>query len=40
MENYVFLIGNGINNINTSYTWYNLLEDLIKYIGAKGRIRK
>lgn len=38
MKNNVFLIGNGINNINTTYTWYDLIEDLIKYIGAKGRI--
>lgn len=38
MGNYVFLIGNGINNINTTYTWYDLIEDLIKYIGAKGQI--
>jgi len=39
MEDYVFLIGNGINNINTSYTWCNLLKDLIHYIGAEGQIQ-
>ena len=39
MENHVFLIGNGINNINTSYTWRHLLKDLINYIGAKGQIQ-
>lgn len=39
MGEYVFLIGNGINNINTSYTWHKLLDDLIKYTGAKGQIQ-
>ncbi len=39
MKNKVFLIGNGINNINTTYTWTQLIEDLIGYIGATGQIK-
>lgn len=38
MEDKVFLIGNGINNIDTSYTWSCLITDLIDFIGASGQI--
>jgi len=39
MKNKVFLIGNGINNIDTMYTWSQLIEDLIDHIGATGQIQ-
>ena len=32
----VLLIGNGMNNIDTPYLWSDLINDLIRYIGAKG----
>jgi hypothetical protein len=35
----VLLIGNGINNIDNPYTWGDLVEDLIAFVGAAGRIR-
>lgn len=38
MKEKVLLIGNGINTINNSYTWKNLIQNLIDFIGAGGRI--
>lgn len=38
MKNKVFLVGNGINNIETTYTWAQLITDLVDYIGASGQI--
>ena len=35
----VLLIGNGINNIDNSYTWSDLVNDLIAYVGATDHIR-
>ena len=36
--NKVLLIGNGVNNIESNYTWSDLISNLINYIGAKGKI--
>jgi len=38
IENKVILVGNGINNIQNTYKWKNLILDLIDYVGAKGQI--
>ncbi len=35
----VLLIGNGINNIESQYTWSDLVRDLIAYVGATRHIR-
>ncbi|MDE3092048.1 MAG: hypothetical protein KGJ80_21960, partial [Chloroflexota bacterium] len=35
----VILLGNGINNIDNPYTWSDLVQDLIAYVGAAGHIR-
>ncbi len=39
MNDKVFLIGNGINNIQKDYQWLNLIDNLINFIGATGQIR-
>lgn len=38
MTDKVLLIGNGINNIAQEYTWGDLIENLIGFIGAAGQI--
>jgi len=40
MQNKVLLLGNGINTIKSDYTWEQLIDDLIEYIGAAGQIDK
>ena len=35
----VLLVGNGINRLSQDYSWENLLEDLIAYIGKKHTIQ-
>lgn len=39
MKEKVLLIGNGINNISQDYKWNDLIDDLIYFIGAKGKIK-
>lgn len=39
MNEKVLLIGNGINNISQNYTWGDLIDNLIDYIGAAGQIQ-
>jgi len=34
----VLLIGNDINNLRPGYSWKDLLEELIRFVGAKGHI--
>lgn len=36
--NKVILVGNGINNLQDTYKWKNLILDLINHVGAKGQI--
>lgn len=38
MKEKVLLIGNGINNISQEYTWSDLIDNLIDFIGAAGQI--
>ena len=38
MNNKVLLVGNGINNISREYTWSDLIDNLIDFIGAAGQI--
>ena len=38
MSNNVLLVGNGINNIQRSYRWGDLINQLIGFIGATGQI--
>jgi len=38
MNEKVLLIGNGINNISQEYTWSDLIDSLINFIGASGQI--
>lgn len=38
MDDVVLLIGNDINNINHGYEWSDLIDDLISFVGANGRI--
>ncbi len=40
MKNKVILIGNGINLVNNPYTWSDVIDNLISYIGADGQINK
>ena len=40
MNNKVILVGNGINRINNSYSWDDLIDNLISHIGAEGQINK
>jgi hypothetical protein len=35
----ILLLGNGINNIQSAYTWSNLVRDLIDFVGATKHIR-
>lgn len=35
----VLLVGNDINNVKPGYSWENLLEGLIQFVGARGKIR-
>lgn len=37
-NDYVLMLGNGINNIDNEYTWGSLIKDLISFIGATGQI--
>jgi hypothetical protein len=37
--NKVLLIGNGINNLSPGYSWRNLIDDLIAFVGCTGTIR-
>ncbi len=39
MKEKVLLIGNGINNISQTYTWGDMIANLIDYIGAAGQIQ-
>jgi hypothetical protein len=39
MKDKVFLIGNGINNLKQDYQWSDLINNLIRFIGATGQIR-
>lgn len=39
MKEKVLLIGNGINNISQEYTWSDLIDNLIDFIGAAGQIQ-
>ena len=39
MKEKVLLIGNGINNISQEYTWGDLIDNLIDFIGAAGQIQ-
>src|SRR5438067_3403804 len=36
--NKVLLLGNGINNIKQHYQWRDLINNLIRFIGAEGQI--
>jgi hypothetical protein len=38
MRNKALLLGNGINNIGSAYTWKDLVKDLVKKTGAAGII--
>lgn len=38
MNNKVLFAGNGINTINNSYSWQDLIVNLTKFIGAENRI--
>jgi len=40
MDKRVILVGNGINRINNSYSWNDLIDNLISFIGAEGQISK
>lgn len=35
----VLLVGNDINNLSAGYSWHELLNDLIGFVGAKDKIR-
>lgn len=37
-ENTILLLGNGVNRISNDYSWEDLLEDLIKFIGKESVI--
>jgi hypothetical protein len=38
-KNAVLLVGNDINNLSKGYSWNDLLNDLISFVGAKDKIR-
>lgn len=40
MNKNVILLGNGINRINNSFSWSDLIDNLISFIGADGQINK
>lgn len=40
MNEKVILAGNGINRINNSFSWSDLIDNLISFIGAEGQINK
>lgn len=40
MAEKVLLVGNGINRINNYYSWDNLIDNLVSFIGADGQINK
>lgn len=39
MTRHIILVGNGINNIQSAYTWGDLVNDLIDFVGATKHIR-
>lgn len=39
MTHHIILVGNGINNIQSAYTWSTLVNDLIDFVGATKHIR-